>query len=165
MCQIDVCTCTRLFETMPGVQPPSRSPATLPTANQPPPSRPAALVLFHEAATILSVPYYQPLPLPICSATDHPHLPSLPCRHPAAAHSSPLCLSPEYDDVTASTIRNVLHHPPLSTRRAYAGLSLFPFLFPLPSSSDARSDPSRRVRPWREYGNTGARRSLSKRMR
>lgn len=48
MCQIDVCTCTRLFETMPGVQPPPRSPATLPPANQPPPSRPAALVLFHE---------------------------------------------------------------------------------------------------------------------
>lgn len=85
MCQIDVCTCTRLFETMPGVQPPSHSPTTLSPANHP-----RRALLFYNAATILTVPH-QPLPLPIRSTTDHPHRPSLPpTTHPP---SSPIALN------------------------------------------------------------------------
>lgn len=173
MCQIDVCTCTRLFETMPGVQPPSRLLPLLRPTNQPtpsppplvpnhpsplPPSRPVALVLFHEAATILTVPC-QPLPLTyIRSATDHPHLACRPyrCRATPVNTASPLL---------PSTTRTTIHSfPPV----AYAGSSSslnqtlaflsFPFCFHfrLPQTPDP-IHPGRRVRPpWRKYENTSA---------
>ena len=59
MCQIDVCTCTRLFETMPGVQPP-------PSCYQPP---------------FLRALHYQQVSLPLTS-TIVPHPPPGPCPFP-----------------------------------------------------------------------------------
>lgn len=87
----------------------ARSPTTLSPANHP-----RRALLFHEAATILTVPH-QPLPLPIRSTTDHPHRPSFPPTTPPrppppVTHSSQLC----EHGVTASTIRNAHHHPLLS---------------------------------------------------
>lgn len=153
MCQIDVCTCTRLFETMPGVQPPSRSPTTLSPANHP-----RRALLFHEAATILTVPH-QPLPLPIRSTTDHPHRPSFPPPSPVTRSSpSQLC----EHGVTASTIRNAHHHPLLSPITYTVLLSPYvPFSFPfcfhfrLPQTPDPIHPAGKTVR-CRKYGNTGA---------
>lgn len=122
---------------------PSSGQPTTPVA----PSRSCALP--RRAATILTMPC-QPLPLPICSATDHPHRPRLPYRHPR--HPPQL--------TAVSTTRTTTTHsfsPVFLSRRTC--LSLFPFLFPLPSSSNARSNPARRVRPypWRASTGTPAR--------
>lgn len=89
MCQIDVCTCTRLFETIPGVQPPSRD-RPLPFLR---PTTPvASCALPRGTATILTMPYQ---PLPTRSTTDHPHRPSRPPSRPS--------LSLRERGVTAST--------------------------------------------------------------
>lgn len=130
MCQIDVCTCTRLFETMPGVQPPS---PILSPANHPLSCRCPSCALPYEAATVP----YQPLPLPIRSIRRPPTSP-ISC----SSFSSPVAL--HLTSVVASTIRNAHHllSPSIRTT-SYSpfSLRLFPFLFPLPSSSNARSNP------------------------
>lgn len=119
--------------------------------NHPRRAQPLLCSSTKRAATILTMPY-QPLPLPICSATDHPHRPRLPYRHPRHP--------PQLTAVSTTRTTTTTTHsfsPVFLSRRTC--LSLFPFLFPLPSSSNARSNPARRVRPypWRASTGTPAR--------
>lgn len=110
MCQIDVCTCTRLFETMPGVQPPSRSPTTLSPANHP-----RRTLLFHETATILTVPHTNPYrylyALPPTTHIARLSLSSPSARHPIALNfvSTASLLLPSATHTTATTTHSF--HP------------------------------------------------------
>lgn len=151
MCQIDVCTCTRLFETMPGVQPPSCSPTTLSPANHPRCTLPLAL------ARDCHHPYYANLyrHLYVLPPTTHiAHFDLLSLLPPA---SSSLSLLRE-QSVTASTIHNVYHHLPVRIRTP--SFSSLPFSFPFcfhfrPQTPDPIHLAGMAV-PCRKYENTGA---------
>lgn len=162
MCQIDVCTCTRLFETMPGVQPPS---PTTPFSGRPTtPGAAARLVLFLPRL-LPSLPChtnpYRYLPTRILFADRPAHRPShlrraVPVTLIALSISppspSPAPLLPPATHTTITTHLLSRISILLSLRRR-----LFPFLFPLPSSSNARSNPpgGYRIR-YRKYGNTSS---------
>lgn len=110
MCQIDVCTCTRLFETMPGVQPPSRA-RPLPFLRPTTPVAPCSSTRLPPSLPCHTNPYRYLYALPPTThiARLFPRPPPRP-PPPPVTHSSQLC----EHGVTASTIRNAHHHPLLS---------------------------------------------------
>lgn len=152
MCQIDVCTCTRLFETMPGVQPPSRSPATLPPPGQPAtpiaPSRSCALPRgCHHP--------YRAIPTLTATYTFCHRPPTSPLPSPPQLAVTPVSAA---SPLLPSATRN--HHPPLFARRVRRS-SLSPFSLSLSVSTSVflkRPIQSawRVRRVWHKYGNTGA---------
>jgi len=129
MCQIDVCTCTRLFETMPGVQPPSPTPFS----GQPPPPRrcpPRALPSIRAMPTLTATYTY--------SIRRPPTSPVSPSPSPVALHLTPVASS-LLPSATHTTTVHLLSRTPSYSRPSSE--RLFLLLFPLPSSSNARSNP------------------------
>lgn len=117
MCQIDVCTCTRLFETIPSVQPPSRDrplPFLRPTIS-PPPRR-----ALRSSTRSCHHPYYA-IPTLTVTYTFYHRPPTSPIS-PPAAQASPS--HPRERGVTASTIHNAHHYHPFLSPIKCSSLSL-----------------------------------------
>lgn len=163
MCQIDVCTCTRLFETMPSVQPPTlalppflraHTPFTIPTLPPPGPCpSPCPIILC-----VLSRlnPYHPPPPPPnhpvdivTISANVLRPLPTLPLFYPPLS-----CPSSSSSSFLPAVCSFLILSLPLSLRFSQFSVSVASYFHP--------PDVVRPLQPPRECENTEP---ASKRMR
>lgn len=127
MCQIDVCTCTRLFETMPGVQPPSPTPFS----GQPSPPLPALCSSFRSCYHPYHMPYQPLLATYRYSIRRPPTSPISPSPFPSsvALHlTSANTASPLLSSATHTITLPISFHARRSIYSPFASVS-FPFCF------------------------------------